>query len=146
MGKTTRILIIEDDEDMIEAMKWALSPIGCEIEAAAHPETGLERAREMTPDLIILDVMFGPDEKTEGFDYAIRIRQDPCLASVPILMTTAVNTEYPGFGFSDKTDGEFLPVDDFIDKPAPPEILLEKVKRLLDRKTSKWSGWPDQSH
>ncbi len=145
MGKIFRILIIEDDEDMVEAMKWALSPIHCEIETANHPEAGIELAKKQPPDLIILDVMFGPDEKTEGFDYAIKFKQDKRLVSVPILMTTAVNREYPGFRFSDETDEEFLPVDDFIDKPAPPDILLEKVKNLLDQKTSKWAHWPDKS-
>jgi CheY-like chemotaxis protein len=84
-------------------------------------------------------------EAMNGFDYAVKIRQDRELAATPILMITAVNVRHPGFGFYPESDGEYLPVDDFIDKPAQPRELAEKVRRLLAQKTSKWKDWPDKA-
>jgi CheY-like chemotaxis protein len=71
------------------------------------------------------------------------MRQDKALAHIPILMVTAVNVKYKQFQFSPDKDGKYLPVDDFIDKPAQPDELLEKVEKLVDQKTSKWANWPN---
>ena len=57
-------------------------------------------------------------------------------------MMTAINTEEPFFNFSPETDGEFLPVDAFLDKPVKTEELYLKVEELLKQKTSKWRNWP----
>ena len=95
------------------------------------------------PDLVILDVMFGEEEKIKGFDYAVKMKQDKALAPIPILMLTAVNVQHPTFHFSPDSDGEYLPVDEFIDKPAQPEELVGKVKKLMQMKISKWVNWPN---
>ncbi|RKX79165.1 MAG: hypothetical protein DRP87_04165 [Spirochaetes bacterium] len=95
--------------------------------------------------MIILDVMFGTKDKTKGFDYAVKMRQDRQTAAIPILMITALNIKHPQFGFSDKKDGEYLRVDDFIDKPAKPEELLSKVERLLKQKVINWANWLETS-
>ena len=87
--------------------------------------------------------MFGKDEKTRGFDCALKMKQRDELAKIPILMITAVNAQHPGFEFSPKTDGQYLPVDDFIEKPAQPDQLIEKVGGLVSKKTSKWKNWPN---
>ena len=63
--------------------------------------------------------------------------------SIPILMVTSVNIRRPGYKFSPDTDGEYLPVDDFIDKPAKPENLVKKVAKLLEQKVSRWANWPN---
>lgn len=143
MSERSMILIIEDDEDIIHAMQLALENEGYSISTSLSAEEGFQKAKEKRPDLIILDVMFGATEETKGFDYAVKIRRESSLASIPILMVTAVNVRYPDFKFSNTTDGEYLPVDDFIDKPAKPESLRKKVRQLLDRKTSKWANWPN---
>jgi len=62
------------------------------------------------------------------------------------LMLTAINTEKQSFNFSPDTDGEFLPVDSFIDKPVRSEDLLVKVEELLARKVSKWQNWPEKNN
>ena len=59
-------------------------------------------------------------------------------------MLTAINTEKPYFNFSPDTDGEFLPVDSFLDKPVKSDELFLKVEDLLKQKTSKWRNWPDK--
>jgi DNA-binding response OmpR family regulator len=145
MDSEVRILVVEDDPDAAEAMKVTLEAQGWTVDTAVDPEKGLGMARKRKPRVIILDVMFGAGEQTKGFDYAVKIRQDKELASVPILMITAVNVRHPGFGFYPESDGEYLPVDDFIDKPAQPRELTEKVGKLLAQQTSKWKNWPDKS-
>jgi DNA-binding response OmpR family regulator len=143
MGVEKKILIIEDDTDLIEAMKITLEAGRFKVISATDPEKGFSIAGEEKPDLIILDVMFGEKEKVKGFDYAVKLKNDKVLAPIPILMITSVNMRYPEFHFSPESDGEYLPVDDFIDKPAKPNDLIEKVKRLIEMKTSKWINWPN---
>ena len=90
--------------------------------------------KQETPDLIILDVMFGSMGESKGFDFAQTMRLDKKFASIPILMLTAINTEKPSFNFSPETDGEFLPVDSFLDKPVHSEDLLRESRRTPDTK------------
>jgi two-component system alkaline phosphatase synthesis response regulator PhoP len=142
MSEGARILIIEDDLDTAEAMKITLEAQRHSVVIAPDPEQGLSEAKKIKPDLIILDVMFGKKQKSEGFEYAVKMKQVKELAPIPILMVTAVNIKHPGFQFSPDTDGEFLPVDDFIDKPAQPQDLANKVQKLLELKVSKWKDWP----
>lgn len=144
MTKQKKVLIIEDDVDMVEAMKITLEAKNYQVSAAFSPEEGFQKAKKEKPGLIILDVMFGSKGKTTGFDYAVKMKKDKTLASIPILMITAVNVQKPGFGFSDQTDGEYIPVDDFIDKPAQPEDLVQKAEKLLQMKISKWVNWPEK--
>ncbi len=136
------ILLIEDDRDIASAMKMTLEAQNLQVILVYNPEDGFQEAKNRKPNLIILDVMFGKKEETQGFDYALKMKQDKTLAAIPILMVTAVNTRYPRFNFSPMTDGEYLPVDEFINKPAQPDELIQKVEKLLKQKVSKWSDWP----
>jgi two-component system alkaline phosphatase synthesis response regulator PhoP len=145
MNEETKILIIEDDVDLVEAMKITLETEKYKVLTAYGPEDGFDMAKKEKPHLIILDVMFGETEEKKGFDYAVRMKQEKALASIPILMVTSVNVQLPTHHFSPKTDGEYLPVDEFIDKPAPSKELTEKVKKLLELKTSRWVNWPNPS-
>jgi DNA-binding response OmpR family regulator len=146
MNEESKILIIEDDIDLVAAMKKILESKGHNVIIAYDPEEGIEILKQEKPDLIILDVMFGSKGESKGFNFAQNIKLDKKFAAVPILMLTAINTEKPSFGFSPETDGEFLPVDSFLDKPVHAEDLLTKVKELLTLKTSKWQNWPEKNN
>ncbi len=145
MNEQARILIIEDDVDLTEAMKITLEAEEYKVISATDPDDGFDKAKKEHPQLIILDVMFGASGEKKGFEYAVKLKQEKSLASIPILMITAVNVQHPTYKFSPDTDGEYLPVDEFIDKPARPEELTEKVKKMLRMKTSKWENWPSQA-
>lgn len=144
MKEKPKILIIEDDADLVAAMKIMLENRGFAPSVAYDPEEGKERLKSDKPDLIILDVMFGSRGESKGFDFAQEIKLEKEYASVPILMLTAINAERPSFKFSPETDGEFLPVDSFLDKPVRSEELINKVEDLLRQKTSKWKNWPEK--
>lgn len=134
------ILIIEDDVDMVEANKIVLEANNYQVTTAYNTEDGYQAAEKMKPDLIMLDVMFGSKGETKGFELVRKIRMNKKLVSIPVLMVTAVNVENPGFHFS-ANDGEYIPVDAFIDKPVQPDELVKIAGELIEKKVSRWADW-----
>jgi len=123
-----KIIIIDDDVDLVEAMRLTLEKEGFEVIDAQEGEKGLEKIRSEKPDLIILDVMM--DTQDEGFHVAYQIRANRSTADVPIIMLTAVGQE-TGFTFDKEKDEDFLPVDEFLEKPINPGMLIELVRKHL---------------
>jgi CheY-like chemotaxis protein len=129
-----KILIIDDDPDIIEAMKMVLEAQDFEVHSALNGTEGLSKVKQVHPDLIILDVMM--DQLTEGFQVSYALKnavpgsEYGPFATIPILMVTAVGKEMH-MKFSPETDGAYLPVEAFLEKPVQPKMLLEKVKKLL---------------
>ena len=144
MNDKPKILIIEDDTDLVAAIKMLLEKKNYNVIAAYDPEEGNETLKREMPDLIILDVMFGSKGEPKGFDFAQRLRYNKLFAGIPILMLTAINAKKPYFNFSPDTDGEYLPVDSFLDKPIQSDELFRKVEDLLKQKTSKWINYPQK--
>jgi CheY-like chemotaxis protein len=127
-----KILIIDDDPDLVEVMRLTLEAKGYQIFSAAGGEEGLAKVREVNPDLIILDVMM--DYTTEGFYVSLQLRSPASdseyapYRDTPILMLTALHSTTPlRFG----PEKDYLPVDDFVEKPLEPGALVEKVEKLL---------------
>ena len=132
-----RILVIEDDPDMVEALRMPLEANGYTLIHAPTGEEGLQKVKEVEPDLIILDVMM--ETTTAGFQVSLQLRSpDPQseyadYRHVPILMLTAIHTTTSlRFG----PDEGYLPVDEFVEKPIDPDELLEKVRTLIERAQS----------
>lgn len=124
-----RILIIDDDPDITEAMTVVLENKGYEVRCARDSDEGMQRLKEARPDLMILDVMMRTSQ--EGFEFAREIKHDAQFKDIPILMLTAVK-EKKGLDFkSEAGDQAWLPVDAFLDKPVRPDTLVEKVRDLL---------------
>lgn len=144
MNEKSRILIIEDDVDLVAAISKILEIKGYATVSAYDTDEGWEKVKNEKPDLIILDVMFGSKGESKGFGFAQKIKYDKQLADIPILMLTAINTAKPFFSFSPDTDGEYLPVDAFLDKPVKSEELYSKVDELIKQKASKWRNWPQK--
>ena len=144
MNEKAKILVVDDDNDLVAALTKILENKGYSAASAYDPEEGWEKLKQDKPDLIILDVMFGGKGESRGFDFAQKIRYDRQFSNIPILMMTAINAEKPFFSFSPDTDGEFLPVDAFLDKPVKSDELYLKVEELLKQKISKWSKWPEK--
>ncbi|HBO83396.1 MAG: response regulator receiver protein [Deltaproteobacteria bacterium GWC2_42_11] len=125
-----KVLLIDDDIDVVEAMKIALESKGYQVITANDGDSGYEKAFEETPDLIILDVVM--KTKDEGFQTSYKLKSSPHLSKIPILMLTSVGRE-TGFRFNPETDEEYLPVDDFVEKPVRPKELIHKVEQLLKK-------------
>lgn len=128
----TRILIIDDDPDIVESMKVILESEKFTIDVAATGKEGLKKARLKKPDLIILDVMMETGDK--GFEVARELKKDEDYEAIPILMLTAIK-EKRGLDFKKEAgDRIWLPVDDYCEKPLKPEDLISKVNNLLNKK------------
>jgi CheY-like chemotaxis protein len=124
-----KILIIDDDPDITEAMRTVLENRGHEVRHAFDSDEGMARLREARPDLIILDVMMRTSQ--EGFELSRELRHSTQYKDIPILMLTAVKQK-TGLDFKPAAgDDAWLPVDEFFDKPIKPDLLLAKVDDLL---------------
>lgn len=130
-----KILIIDDDPDIRLAVQLCLEGAGHTVVPATAGPEGLQKVVSEKPDLIILDVMM--NTTTEGFQVALKLRSlapdSPYLEyrDIPVLMLTAIHSTTPlRFG----PDEEYLPVDDFVDKPFDPPVLVRKVEALLKKK------------
>jgi CheY-like chemotaxis protein len=126
-----KILIIDDDPDVSHAVTLVLEHRGYEVRNAADSAEGMERLQEMRPDLIILDVMMRTSQ--EGFELSRELKHNPEFRDIPILMLTGVKQK-TGLDFSSAAgDEDWLPVEEYLDKPVKPDMLLEKVDALLTR-------------
>jgi CheY-like chemotaxis protein len=125
---TKKILIIDDDIDLVEAMRLTLESAGFEVIDAQDGKKGIEKISSGSPDLIILDVMMGTQD--EGFHVAYQIKSNPETSDIPLIMLTAVGQE-TGFSFDKDKDEDFLPVNEFLEKPIDPDTLIELVKKNL---------------
>ena len=124
-----RILIIDDDPDITEAMKVVLENKGYQVASAAGGADGLERMKQEKPDLVILDVMMSTS--SEGFVISREIKSDQNLKKIPSLMVTAAK-ERTGIDFQAASGDEtWLPVEAYLDKPVKPDVLVQKVEELL---------------
>jgi DNA-binding response OmpR family regulator len=119
-----RILIVDDDPDMVEAGRYVLEKHGHAVTSASNVEAGLKALEEKTPDLLILDVMM--EEADDGLVFARKVRRMGL--TLPILMLTSVNRT---LGLTIGKDPEMVPVDEFVEKPVDPALLVAKVDSLL---------------
>ena len=135
MGKP-KIVTIDDDRDVLDVLSITLEANNYEVYGASNGAEGLRIIKEVHPDLIILDVMM--DTITEGFQVSYQLRsQDPRseyqeFSKIPIIMLTGISQKMD-MKFSPEKDGEYLQVDEFVEKPIRVESLVEKVKKLLKK-------------
>lgn len=129
-----KILIVDDDPDMVLVCRMSLESAGHEVIEASSGAEGLEKIKAEPPDLIILDVMM--ETYTEGFQVALKLHSpDPSsefakYKRIPILMLTSIHSTTP---LQFEPDIDYLPVELFVDKPLDPEDLIQKVDWILNR-------------
>ncbi len=119
-----KILIVDDEPDMLELLDVDFSNQGYEVITAKTGEDAIIKTRDSLPDLILLDLML---PGIDGFDVCRDLRSDPTTKKIPIIMLTAKNTE------TDVTVGLELGADDYVTKPFSNKILASRVKALLRR-------------
>jgi len=130
----SKILIIDDDPDIVDAVRMTLESAGHEVVAARSGKEGLVKVEQERPELLILDVMM--ETHTEGFQVALKLHSpDPsskfaAFKDIPILMLTAIHSTTP---LRFESDIDSLPVELFVDKPIDPDDLIRKVNWVLSR-------------
>ncbi len=126
-----KILIIDDDNDFAEATKIILESRNYEVISADNTKEGWLLLENENPDLLILDIMM--ENKAAGIIISRQLRKKPEFQKLPILMLTGMRQQ-TGFFFPGEPKNDiFLPVSEFLEKPILPEILLEKVEKMLTK-------------
>ena len=121
------ILVIDDEKDLIELVKYSLEKEGFQVKGAFNGESGLAAAVRDVPNLVIVDLML---PGMDGLEVCRRLRTDTRSAAVPIIMLTAKSAE------SDRVVGLELGADDYVTKPFSPRELAARVKAVLRRSSS----------
>jgi len=132
MTKQAKILIVDDDIDFLDSTKTILETRSYEVIVAHEGEEGIKRAREESPDLILLDVIM---PVKDGFTAAEQLKKDSQLSKIPLIMLT---------GFSTKRQDSSIPVsrgftldaEEYIEKPFDPEELFATIERCLEKASS----------
>ena len=119
------ILVIEDEEDILELLKYNLTREGCKVVTAADGQKGLQAAQIKIPDLILLDLML---PGMDGLEVCRQLKRDEKTARVPVIMVTAKGEE------SDVVAGLELGADDYVAKPFSVKVLVARVRAVLRRR------------
>ena len=123
-----KVLMIDDDPEFVEAISNLLDAKGYDVHTASDGKEGVEKVRAENPDLILLDVMM--TTKSEGFNVARELHEDPRVKDIPIIIMTGIRREMNlPFGF--EPDETWLPVKRVIEKPVKPEVLLAAVSENI---------------
>lgn len=129
MESKKRFLIIDDDPDYVEGIRSILEKADYEVDAAYNPEEGFKALQSKPYDLLLLDIMMG--RGAEGVMLARKISKDPKLREIPTLIITGIREQIAYLFPGQPVHPHFLPVDELLEKPVEPKLLLEKVSTLL---------------
>jgi len=124
-----KILIIDDDPDLVEATSMILKSRHYDVVAAYGGVEGLEKTKAENPDLIVLDVMM-PDK--DGYTLCKELKADPVLNAIPVLLLTAVVSHISTTRYSHQMGME-TEADDYMDKPVDPAELVKRIEALLSK-------------
>ncbi len=118
------VLVVDDEEDIRELVRYNLSKAGYDVVCAASGEEALIAARQVRPMLVLLDIML---PGIDGLEVCKRLKEDAALKNIPIVMVSARGEE------TDVVTGLELGADDYISKPFSPSVLLARVKSVIRR-------------
>lgn len=127
MSRKKRILVVDDERDLVELISMNLVRQGFDVLSAHDGKIGLEMARKHLPDMVLLDLMM---PGLSGQDVATRLKGDPQTAAIPIIMLTARGDE------TDIIVGLSLGADDYVTKPFNMRVLMARVNAVIRRKSN----------
>ena len=129
MEKKAKILLVDDDVDFVEATKTVLESKAYEVIVAREGNEGLQKAKEESPDLILLDIIM---PIKDGFTAAEELKKDPQLSKIPTIMLTSFSARR-GETTIPVSKGYALEAEDYIEKPVSPAELLARVETYLKK-------------
>jgi two-component system alkaline phosphatase synthesis response regulator PhoP len=128
MKTQPRVMVVDDDPDILDALTTILSTQPYVIEKARDGEECLDKVRGQLPDLIVLDLLM---PKKDGFAVVRELRENPRFANIPVLILTSVREDASRRRYELET-GLAMDVQDYVEKPVSPQDLLDRVKNLLE--------------
>ena len=124
MPKIPKILVVDDDPDIVEILRYNLSLAGYEVKSASNGKECLKKAKLFIPELILLDVMM---PEMDGIEACSLLKEIPSLINTRIIFLSARNEDYTQLSAFDAG------ADDYISKPVKPKILLKKITSIIKR-------------
>ena len=123
-----RLLVIDDDPDLVSSVRAVMENAGWEVHSAPNGAEGLEKARQLLPELIILDILM---PRKDGLTTYEELRGDASLSAIPIIVLTSAG-EKLGFGFSSSDMAAHYghQPEAFLQKPFEPQHLVQTARRL----------------
>ena len=129
MDQQKKLLIIDDDPDFVEGIKSILEHANYNVEVAYNPKDGLQALQSKPYDLLRLDIMMG--RGAEGIMIARKLRKDTRLREMPVLIITGIREQMAFLFPGEPVHPRFVAVDELVEKPVEPKLLLEKVSALI---------------
>lgn len=129
MTNSKELLIIDDDPDYVAGIKSILESADYTVQVAHNPKDGFLMLQSHPFDLLLLDIMMG--RGAEGVAVARKIRKDPKLRDIPILIITGIREQIAFLFPGQPVHPHFVELDELVEKPIEPKLLLEKVSNLL---------------
>ena len=124
MRKMAKILVIDDEVQLVEMVQMRLEAAGYEVVTASDGQEGLDKAKSVEPDLILCDVMM---PKMDGYKVCGLLKNDSRYSKIPLILFTARAQQ------DDQDVGDEVGADAYITKPFEPSVLLAKIKKLLEQ-------------
>jgi two-component system alkaline phosphatase synthesis response regulator PhoP len=129
MTERKQLLIIDDDPDFVAGIKAILDGAGYDSDVAHNPKDGFAALKAKHYDLLLLDIMMG--RGAEGVMMARKIRKDPRLKGLPVLIITGIREQVAFLFPGQAVHPGFVPVNELLEKPVEPDLLLERVAAML---------------
>jgi CheY-like chemotaxis protein len=129
MTEQKKILIVDDDPDFVEGIKAILDQAQYNVDVAYNSKDGLQKIRTLNYDMLLLDIMMG--RGAEGIMIARTMKKDSKLREIPVLIITGIREQIAFLFPGEPVHPRFVAVDELVEKPVEPEMLLEKVSTLL---------------
>ena len=135
---TKKLLMIDDDPDFVSGIKAILDKGGFEVDVAYNPKDGMNALQTKQYDLLLLDIMMG--RGAEGIMIARKLRKDVKLRELPVLIMTGMREQIAFLFPGEPIHPRFVEIDELVEKPVEPKMLLEKVNSLIAAAESKKAG------
>lgn len=129
MNAQKKLIIIDDDPNYVAGIKSVLETANYSVDVAYNPKDGFKALQTKRYDLLLLDIMMG--RGAEGVALARKIRKDPLLREIPVLIITGLREQIAFLFPGQPVHPHFVETDELLEKPVEPKLLLEKVGSLL---------------
>jgi CheY-like chemotaxis protein len=130
MSDKKKLLIIDDDPDFVDGIRSILQTGEYEVDAAYNPKDGFDALQNKHYDCLLLDIMMG--RGAEGVMLARKMGSDPVLREIPVLIITGIREQIAYLFPGQAVHPHFVAVDELVEKPVEPGLLLEKVQGLIE--------------
>jgi DNA-binding response OmpR family regulator len=135
---TKRLLMIDDDPDFVSGIKAILDKADFVVDVAYNPKDGMQALQTKQYDLLLLDIMMG--RGAEGIMIARKLRKDVKLREMPVLIITGMREQIAFLFPGEPIHPRFVEIDELVEKPVEPKLLLEKVNGLIQAAETKKAG------